>query len=106
MKRTLRHPLRGDRLHPKPSSRKRQATWTGGTRQPRMRPRKSVNVASLVGSPEDEPSRPNVRMRVVGIVVICLFGVLVLRLWTLQVIDAKTYAGSPRTRAGSTRPRS
>jgi penicillin-binding protein 2 len=59
-----------------------------------MRPRKSVNVASLVGSPEDEPSRPNLRLRVVGITVLVLFGILVLRLWTLQVIDAKSYAAA------------
>jgi penicillin-binding protein 2 len=59
-----------------------------------MRPRKSVNVASLVGSPEDEPSRPNLRLRVVGGVVIALFLVLGLRLWTLQVVDGKTYAAA------------
>ena len=58
-----------------------------------MRPRKSVNVAAaLVGSPEEEASRPSLRLRVVGIAVLVLFGVLVVRLWTLQVIDAKTYA--------------
>ena len=66
----------------------------GRARQPRMRPRKGVNVASLVGSPEDQPSRPNVRLRVVGGVVIALFLVLVLRLWTLQVVDGKTYAAA------------
>jgi penicillin-binding protein 2 len=60
--------------------------------QPRMRPRKSVNVAALVGSPEEETSRPNLRLRVVGIAVLILFLVLVVRLWTLQVIDAKSYA--------------
>ena len=93
MKRTLRHPIRGDRLHPRPGSRQpKHGQWRNSARQPRMRPRKSVSVSSLVGSPEDEPSRPNVRMRVVGVVVLCLFGVLVLRLWTLQVIDAKSYA--------------
>ena len=59
-----------------------------------MRPRKSVNVASLVGSPEDEPSRPNVRLRVVGVVVLVLFLVLVLRLWSLQIIDGKSYAAA------------
>src|ERR1019366_8803896 len=81
VKRTLRHPIRGDRLHPKPSSRQpRKSTWNREARQPRMRPRKSVNVASLVGSPEDEPSRPNLRLRVVGIAVLVLFLVLVLRL--------------------------
>jgi penicillin-binding protein 2 len=59
-----------------------------------MRPRKSVNVAALVGSPEDEPSRPNLRLRVVGVVVLVLFLVLVLRLWTLQIIDGKSYAAA------------
>ena len=59
-----------------------------------MRPRKSVNVASLVGSPEDEPSRPNLRLRVVGIAVLVLFLVLVLRLWTLQIIDGKSFAAA------------
>jgi penicillin-binding protein 2 len=95
MKRTLRHPIRGDHLHPKPPSRlPRLPTWRAQARQPRMRPRKGVNVASLVGSPEDEPSRPNVRLRVVGGVVIALFLVLGLRLWTLQVVDGKTYAAA------------
>jgi penicillin-binding protein 2 len=59
-----------------------------------MRPRKSVNVASIVGSPEEEESRPNLRLRVVGIAVLLLFGVLVLRLWTLQVVEGKTYAAA------------
>ena len=43
-----------------------------------MRPRKGVNVAALVRSPEDEPSRPNLRLRVVGVCVLVLFLVLVL----------------------------
>ncbi len=95
MKRTFRHPIRGDRLHPKPSTRSaRQRSWRAGARQPRMRPRKSVNVASIVGSPEEEESRPNLRLRIVGILVLLLFGVLVLRLWTLQVVQGKTYAAA------------
>jgi penicillin-binding protein 2 len=60
-----------------------------------MRPRKSANVAAaLVRSPEDEPSRPNLRLRVVGVVVLVLFLVLVLRLWSLQIIDGKSYAAA------------
>ena len=51
-------------------------------------------MASLVGSPEDEPSRPSLRLRVLGIVVVVLFLVLILRLWTLQVIDGKSYAAA------------
>jgi penicillin-binding protein 2 len=59
-----------------------------------MRPRKSVSVASIVGSPEEEVSRPSLRIRIVGVVVLVLFGVLVLRLWTLQVVEGKTYAAA------------
>lgn len=98
MRRTLRHPIRGDRLHPKPSTRPgrraRQRGWHTDGHQPRMRPRKSVNVASIVGSPEEEESRPNLRLRIVGAVVLLLFGVLVLRLWTLQVVEGKSYAAA------------
>jgi penicillin-binding protein 2 len=72
----------------------KRSSWRADARQPRMRPRKGVNVASLVGSPEDEPSRPNLRLRVVGVAVLLLFGILVLRLWTLQVVDAKSYAAA------------
>ena len=95
MKRTFRHPIRGDRLHPKPSTRApRHSSWRSDARQPRMRPRKSVNVASIVGSPEEEDSRPSLRLRIVGVTVLVLFGLLVLRLWSLQVIDGKTYAAA------------
>jgi penicillin-binding protein 2 len=95
VKRTLRHPIRGDRLHPKPSTRTaKHGTWRGNTAGPRMRPRKSVNVASIVGSPEEEEARPNLRLRIVGVVVLLLFGVLVLRLWTLQVVEGKSYAAA------------
>ena len=58
-----------------------------------MRPRKGV-TASLVGSPEEEPARPNLRLRIVGIAVLILFGVLVLRLWTLQVVEGKSFAAA------------
>jgi len=57
-----------------------------------MRPRRSVNVAAMVASPEDTPSRPLLRLRIVGVVVIVLFVVLILRLWSLQVLHTKTYA--------------
>jgi penicillin-binding protein 2 len=95
VKRTLRHPIRGDRLHPKPPTRSsRRNTWRGNSSGPRMRPRKGVNVASIVGSPEEEEARPNLRLRIVGVVVLLLFGVLVLRLWTLQVVEGKSYAAA------------
>jgi penicillin-binding protein 2 len=95
VKRTFRHPIRGDRLHPKPSARPaKHGSWRANARGPRMRPRKSVNVASIVGSPEEEGARPNLRLRIVGVAVLLLFGVLVLRLWTLQVVEGKSYAAA------------
>jgi penicillin-binding protein 2 len=59
-----------------------------------MRPRRSVNVAALVASPEEVPARPRLRMRVVAVIVLVLFGVMVLRLWDLQVIDRHQYAAA------------
>ncbi len=53
-----------------------------------------MRVSSIVGSPEEEESRPNLRLRVVGAVVLLLFGILVLRLWSLQVVQGKTYAAA------------
>lgn len=57
-----------------------------------MRPRRNVNVAALVASPEDTPSRPLLRLRIVGLIVLVLFVVMVLRLWSLQILHTKTYA--------------
>lgn len=94
---TLRHPLRGERRYATGAGTKvagrlealrRQARLRG----PRMRPRRGVNVAALVASPEETPSRPLLRLRIVGGIVLVLFAVLVLRLWSLQVIHTKTYA--------------
>ncbi len=59
-----------------------------------MRPRKSINPATLVASPEDQPSRPQLRLQIVGLIVLVLFGVMVLRLWSLQVINANHYAAA------------
>ena len=59
-----------------------------------MRPRRQVNVAALVASPGDGPSRPSLRLQIVGVVVLLLFGVLVLRLWSLEVINHSTYAAA------------
>jgi penicillin-binding protein 2 len=90
---TWRHPFRGNHRYPKPATSRRKAPRRP-PRQPRLRPRKSVNVAALVAPPEEQASRPMLRLNVVGLVVVLLFGVLILRLWTLQVIDAHTYAAA------------
>jgi penicillin-binding protein 2 len=59
-----------------------------------MRPRRNLNVAALVASPEEQPSRPNVRLVVVGLFFLVLLGVMILRLWSLQVIQAKSSAAA------------
>jgi len=61
---------------------------------PRIRPRRGVNVANLVAAPEDLPARPILRIRIVASVIVILFFVMVLRLWSLQVIDHRTYAAA------------
>ncbi len=91
--RSWRHPFRGDRRYPKPATHRRRPKAVK-RRQPRIRPRKSVNVTSLVASPEDQPSRPFLRLQVVGLVVAILFGVMVLRLWGLQVINGHNYVAA------------
>ncbi|MGH9090303.1 MAG: penicillin-binding transpeptidase domain-containing protein [Acidimicrobiales bacterium] len=91
---TLRHPFRGERYYAKPPS-DRQASRARArrpaARQPRMRPRRSMNVAAVVASPEETPSRPLLRLKVIGLVVLVLFVVMVLRLWSLQVLHSRTY---------------
>jgi penicillin-binding protein 2 len=47
-----------------------------------------------MASPEERSSRPNLRLHLVGLLVLALFGVLALRLWTLQVINTKSYAAA------------
>jgi penicillin-binding protein 2 len=59
-----------------------------------MRPRRNLNVAALVASPEEQSSRPNVRLVVVGLFFLVLLGVMILRLWSLQVIQAKSSAAA------------
>ena len=95
VKRTLRHPIRGDHLHPKPPSRlPRSPTWRAEARQPRMRPRKkptsppwwaplktNLPVPTSASGWLEESSWPLLRPRP------CAYG-------PLQVVDGKTYAAA------------
>ena len=90
-RRSLRHPFGGGRFYNRPAVRSRPKHRSRG-HQPRIRPRRNVNVAALVASPEDQPSRPQLRLHIVGGIVLVLFIIMVLRLWGLTVIDGKTYA--------------
>jgi len=92
-RRSLRHPIRGDRRYLRSSHTPRRAAGRP-RRRPLMRPRRNLNVAALVASPEEQPSRPNVRLAVVGLLFLALLGVMILRLWSLQVIQQKTSAAA------------
>jgi penicillin-binding protein 2 len=99
-RRTLRHPFRGDRLYLRANGSGRGRGAGGrGARQARLRfrRRRSVNVAALVASPEEVPSRPRLRINVIAVIVFGLFAVMVLRLWSLQVIDHRQYAAAVNT---------
>ena len=94
-RRTLRHPIRGDHRYPRPQGeRVRRRPVRRTARQPRIRPRRTVSVAALVGSPEERSSRPGLRLNVIAVIVLALFAVMVLRLWSLQVIDHRNYAAA------------
>lgn len=55
-------------------------------RTPRMRPRKTVG--ERLRPEEGVEPRPNVRLRIVGVVGVTLFALMLMRLWYLQVLDA------------------
>ena len=89
MNRTLRHPFRGrNYLRPeKERSPRRQKR----TRQPKMR-QSRFSVEAMMEAPDTTTARPGLRLRITGLIVIGLFGLLVLRLWTLQVLQAPAAA--------------
>ncbi len=60
-------------------------------REPRIRERKSFSMADLVPSPDELQSRPDIRLLILGGIAALLFALMILRLFTLQVVDAKTY---------------
>lgn len=99
-RRSLRHPVRGGRVYARApgAGKSRRAAGSHRSRL-RFRPRRTVNVAALVASPEEVPSRPRLRINVIAVIVLALFGVMVLRLWSLQVIDHRQYAAAVNTNA-------
>lgn len=86
--RSLRHPFGSKKVFapggdPKPAKRK--------VRQPRMRPSR-FSVGAMLDAPDTSQARPLLRLRIAGIVVVGLFALLGLRLWTLQVLQAPAAA--------------
>ena len=68
-------------------------SWLGrrSRREPRIRERRGFSVANLVPSPDELETRPDIRLVVIGVIALVLFALMILRLFTLQVVDAKTY---------------
>jgi penicillin-binding protein 2 len=61
------------------------------------RPRHLVD--ELVTPPEEIVSRPEVRIRVLGLIAIALVGLLTYRLWSLQVVHTTTFSKAVTTNA-------
>jgi penicillin-binding protein 2 len=59
-------------------------------RQPRIRERKGVSLASLVPSPDEVSSRPDFRLVAIGGFFAILLALLILRLFTLQIVDNRS----------------
>ena len=85
MKRSLRHPIAGSKQY------LRAERDRFGPRKVAKQPRihkSRVSVGSMLDAPDSTASRPGLRLRITGLVVIALFAVLGLRLWALQVLQA------------------
>ena len=88
MKRSLRHPLRNPRyLRPERDRTARRKA----PRQPKLHQNR-FSVEGVLDAPDSTAARPGLRIRIVGLIVFVLFGVLGLRLWTLQVLQAPAAA--------------
>ena len=87
--RSLRHPFKGPRRYLRPERSRNQPRKQA--RQPKMR-QSRFSVESVLEAPDTTAARPGLRLRVTGLVVVLLFALLGLRLWTLQVLQAPAAA--------------
>ena len=59
--------------------------------QPKIRERRGVSMADIVPSPDEIPGRPDLRLIVIGIVAAVLFSAMILRLFSLQVVNSNSF---------------
>ena len=85
MKRSLRHPIAGSRQYLRPERDRFGPRKVA--KQPKIH-KSRVSVGAMLDAPDSTASRPGLRLRITGLVVIALFAVLGLRLWALQVLQA------------------
>ena len=89
--RSLRHPFKGSRRFARPEQ-EREGPQTKSPKQPRMRQKTRFSVEAMLDAPDTSTSRPGLRLRIIGLVVLGLFGLLGLRLWALNVLQAPAAA--------------
>jgi penicillin-binding protein 2 len=89
MSRSLRHPFNGPRHYLRPE--KDRSPRRRKTRQPKMR-QSRFSVEAMMDAPDTTSARPWLRLRITGLIVVGLFALLGLRLWTLQVLQAPAAA--------------
>ncbi len=89
MSRSLRHPFRGSRRFVRTESDRRPNRKKA--KQPKMR-QSRFSMEAMLDAPDTTDSRPGLRLRITGLVVVGLFAVLGLRLWTLTVLQAPAAA--------------
>jgi penicillin-binding protein 2 len=87
--RSLRHPFRGSRRFLRTESDRRPNRKK--VKQPKMR-QSRFSVEAMLDAPDTTDSRPGLRLRITGLVVVGLFALLGLRLWTLTVLQAPAAA--------------
>jgi penicillin-binding protein 2 len=87
--RSPRHPFKGSR-HFLPAEKDRSPRRRK-TKQPKMH-QSRFSMEAMMDAPETTASRPGLRLRITGLIVVGLFALLGLRLWTLQVLQAPAAA--------------
>ncbi len=89
MSRSLRHPFGGSRHYLRPEKDRRSRPKKA--RQPKIHQNR-FSVESVLDAPDSNAARPGLRLRITGLIVLALFGVLGLRLWALTVLQAPAAA--------------
>ena len=87
--RSLRHPFSGSKQYLRPERERFGPRKVA--KQPRIH-KNRFSVEAMLDAPDTTAARPGLRLRITGLVVIALFALLGLRLWTLQVLQAPAAA--------------
>lgn len=88
MNRSFRHPFKGQGIFGTETARTKAAR---NPRQPRLR-QSRFSVEAMLDVPDTSESRPSLRLRLVGVVMVGLFALLGLRLWALTALQAPAAA--------------